>query len=198
MLDQIATLPLVFMGHLHTLPQLMSLIQSLWELTGITRHYGLPRWCIAAEPSCQCEWPERLTWVRSLGREDPLEEGMATHPGILSWRIPWIEEPGGLQTRGSQREGHDWSKLAHIHHHEESLRTDVSETTFFSQEQRHSNFIKTGGWTLVRSYMPTFGSESFWMCGCLKKKCKWGTSHENKQKEWLVRATSRKFHKKRW
>ena len=130
--------------------------------------------------------------------EDPLEKGLASHFNILSWRIPWIEEPGGLQTRGSQREGHDWSKLARIHHHEESLRTDVSETTFFSQEQRHSNFIKTGGWTLVGSYMPTFGSESFWMGGCLKKKCKWGTSHENKQKEWLVRATSRKFHKKRW
>ena len=36
--------------------------------------------------------------VRSLGREDPLEEGMATHSSILAWRIPWIEEPGGLQS----------------------------------------------------------------------------------------------------
>ena len=36
--------------------------------------------------------------VRSLGREDPLEEGMATHPSILSWRLPWTEEPGGLQS----------------------------------------------------------------------------------------------------
>ena len=36
------------------------------------------------------------TWVRSLGREDPLEEGMATHSSILAWRIPWTEEPGGL------------------------------------------------------------------------------------------------------
>ena len=36
--------------------------------------------------------------VRSLGREDALEEGMATHPSILAWRIPWIEEPGGLQS----------------------------------------------------------------------------------------------------
>ena len=47
------------------------------------------------------------TWVGSLGREDPLEEGMATHSSILAWRIAWIEEPGGLQFIGSQRVGHD-------------------------------------------------------------------------------------------
>ena len=46
--------------------------------------------------------------VRSLGREDPLEEGMATHSSILAWRIPWTEEPGGLQPIGSQRVRHDW------------------------------------------------------------------------------------------
>ena len=45
--------------------------------------------------------------VRSLGREDPLEEGLATHSSILVWRIPWREEPGGLQSVGSQRVGHD-------------------------------------------------------------------------------------------
>ena len=39
-------------------------------------------------------------WIQSLGREDPLEEGMATHSSILTWRIPWIEEPGGLQSIG--------------------------------------------------------------------------------------------------
>ena len=42
------------------------------------------------------------TQVPSLGQEDPLEEGMATHSGILAWRIPWAEEPGGLQFMGSQ------------------------------------------------------------------------------------------------
>ena len=46
------------------------------------------------------------TQVRSLGREDPLEEGMATHSSILAWRIPWTEEPGGLQSTGSQRVRH--------------------------------------------------------------------------------------------
>ena len=44
----------------------------------------------------------RETWVRSLGREDPLEKEMATHSSILAWRIPWTEEPGGLQSMGSQ------------------------------------------------------------------------------------------------
>ena len=42
------------------------------------------------------------TWVQSLGREDPLENEMATHSGILTWRIPWTEEPGRLQSTGSQ------------------------------------------------------------------------------------------------
>ena len=48
------------------------------------------------------------TRVRFLGQEDPLEKGMATHSSTLAWRIPWTEEPGGLQSRGSQRAGHDW------------------------------------------------------------------------------------------
>ena len=47
------------------------------------------------------------TWVRSLGREDPLEKEMATHSSILAWRILWTEEPGGLQSTGSQRVGHN-------------------------------------------------------------------------------------------
>ena len=45
--------------------------------------------------------------VQSLGREDPLEKEMATHSSILAWRIPWTEKPGGLQSMGSQRVGHD-------------------------------------------------------------------------------------------
>ena len=47
------------------------------------------------------------TRVQSLGQEDPLEKEMATHPSILAWRIPWTEEPGGLQSMGSQRVRHD-------------------------------------------------------------------------------------------
>ena len=47
------------------------------------------------------------TWVRSLGWEDPLEMEMTTHSNMLAWRIPWTEEPGGLQSMGLQRVGHD-------------------------------------------------------------------------------------------
>ena len=47
------------------------------------------------------------TQVQSLGREDPLEKEMATHSSILAWRIPWTEEPGRLQSMGSQRVGQD-------------------------------------------------------------------------------------------
>ena len=47
------------------------------------------------------------TWVRSLGGEDLLEKDMAPHSSILAWKIPWTEEPGGLQSTGLQRVGHD-------------------------------------------------------------------------------------------
>ena len=49
------------------------------------------------------------TWVGSLGREDLLEKGMATHSSIPAWRIPWTEEPGGLQCTGSKRVGYNWT-----------------------------------------------------------------------------------------
>ena len=49
----------------------------------------------------------RETWVQSLGQEDLLEKEMATHSSILAWKIPWMEEPGRLQSMGSQRVGHD-------------------------------------------------------------------------------------------
>ena len=55
------------------------------------------------------------TWVRSLGQEDPLEKGMATHSSILAWRITWTEEPGGLRSMGSQRLGHDWATEHYRH-----------------------------------------------------------------------------------
>ena len=50
------------------------------------------------------------TWVRSLGQEDPLKEGMASHSIILAWRIPWTEEPSGLQSMGFSRQEY-WSGL---------------------------------------------------------------------------------------
>ena len=54
------------------------------------------------------------TQVWSLGQKDPLEKRMATHSSILAWRIPWTEEPGWLQSMGSQRVGHNWATNTHI------------------------------------------------------------------------------------
>ena len=79
---------------------------------------GFPHGTVSKEPTCQRRRWKRLgfdPWVRrvwSLGQEDPLEEGMATHSSILAWRIPWTEEAGGLQSMGLQRVRHDWINLA--------------------------------------------------------------------------------------
>ena len=51
--------------------------------------------------------PMQETHVQSLGQEDPLEKEMATHSSILAWEIPWTEEPGGLQSMGPKRAGHN-------------------------------------------------------------------------------------------
>ena len=68
------------------------------------RKQGLPTWLSDNLPAM----PEtQETWVQSLGGEDPLEEEMATHSSILAWEIPRTEEPGGLQSMGSQRVRHD-------------------------------------------------------------------------------------------
>ena len=65
------------------------------------------------------------TWVRSLGWEDPLEKGKATHSSILAWRIPWTEEPGGLHTvsMGLQRVRHDWVSEQHQEEQEEEMES---------------------------------------------------------------------------
>ena len=68
---------------------------------------GFPGGSVVKNPPAMQELQE--TWVRSLVREDPLEEGLATHSRILAWRIPWTEEPGGLQCIGLQRVGHNCS-----------------------------------------------------------------------------------------
>ena len=67
------------------------------------------------------------TQVWFLGREDPLKEGMATHSSILAWRNPWTEEPGGLQSRGSPRTGHDWSNSARMHAEQKVYKANWNE-----------------------------------------------------------------------
>ena len=66
-----------------------------------------PIWASPVAQRLKCLPAMQETWVRFLGWEDPLEKEMATHSSILAWRTPWTEEPGGLQSTGSQRVGHD-------------------------------------------------------------------------------------------
>ena len=65
------------------------------------------RWASLVVPTMKNLPSVQELLVQSLGREDPLEKEMATHSSILAWRIPWTEKPGGLQSMGSQRVGHD-------------------------------------------------------------------------------------------
>ena len=70
-------------------------------------------WCLSLKRNC-LQW-KRLELHPCLGREDPLEKERATHSSILAGRIPWREEPGGLQTLGSQRVRHDWMTFTSLH-----------------------------------------------------------------------------------
>ena len=87
---------------------LLSMRQFL--ICPVRRLLGFPGGSAVKNLSAMQEMQE--TWVQSLGWKDPLEEGMVTHSGILSWRIPWTEEPTGLQSMGSQRVRHSWSNVA--------------------------------------------------------------------------------------
>ena len=73
-------------------------------------------------------------WVWSLGQEDPLEEGTATHSGILAWRIPWIEEPGGLQSLGLQRAGRDLGSKQHVKKKKEKRNIKKKNKKHLSQK----------------------------------------------------------------
>ena len=79
--------------------------RSTWGSSFPDGSSGYPRGSVVKNSPAMQESQER--GVYSLGWEDPLEEGMATHSSILAWRIPQTEEPGGLQPIGSQRVGHD-------------------------------------------------------------------------------------------
>ena len=69
--------------------------------------WGFPSGTVSKNPPAMQEMQEKLVW--SLGEEDPLEKEMATHSNIVAWEIPWTEEPGGLQSIGSQN---SWTGLS--------------------------------------------------------------------------------------
>ena len=84
----------------------------IWILPFIP--HGFPGGSMVKNLPAVQETPE--TWVWSLHWEDPLEEEMATHSSIFTWRIPWAEEPGGLQFLGLQRVRHDWAHTHYLFH----------------------------------------------------------------------------------
>ena len=74
------------------------------------------RKCLVAQ-KIKCLPTMQETWVQSLGQENPLEKEMATHSSTVAWKIPWTEEPGRVQSMGSQRVGHDWVSSLHFKKH---------------------------------------------------------------------------------
>ena len=89
----------------------------------------------------------RETWVRSLGRDDPLEKEMAIHSSILAWRIPGTGEPGGLPSMGSHRVRHDWNDVA-----------VAVAATFYRRRQWHPTPVflpgKSHGWRSLEGCSP--------------------------------------------
>ena len=94
--------------HNITLCQKRALERHCRRKRGLFSGWGIPGGSMVKHPPAIQE-----TQVLSLGREDPLEEGMATPSSILAWRIPWTEEPGGLLSMGWQRVRHNWNEWAH-------------------------------------------------------------------------------------
>ena len=76
---------------------------GLWSVPPLQRASQGAQWLRLCLPMQEMQ----ETWVQSLSQEDPLEKEMSIHSSILAWRIPWTEEPGGLQSMGLQRAGHD-------------------------------------------------------------------------------------------
>ena len=108
---------------------------------------GLLRWLSGKESTCQSRRLRRC----GFNLEDPLEEEMATHSGILAWKIPWTEESGGLQSMGLQRVGHDWvTEHTHRQNHWGSTTNHkivIIENNFFmlhgNRRWAYSTFVKT-------------------------------------------------------
>ena len=89
------------------------------------------------------------TWAQSLGREDPLEKEIATHSSTLAWRIPWREEPGRLQSMGSQRVGHDWVTSLHFTSEVKNLPSDACHC----RRHRFDPWVRKIPWR--RKWQPT-------------------------------------------
>ena len=106
-------------------------------------HFGTP-WAFLVAQTVK-NLPATLeTRVQFLGREDPLENEMATRSSILAWRIPWIKKPGRLQSMGSQTVRHDWATKFHFFGHL-LVSSFFSETGFHQLSKAHQWLIANGG-----------------------------------------------------
>ena len=111
---------------------------------------------------------ETEMWVWSLSQEYPLEEGMAPHFGILVWRISWTEQPGGLQSMGSQRVRHDWSDLVcmnihthtHTHTHTNNMPQMLWRKWALKRKWIHCNCCEGGLASCPVQLSPAFGETS--------------------------------------
>ena len=120
-------------------------------------------------------------WV---GKEDPLEEGMATHSSVLAWRIPWTEEPGGLWCMGLQRVGHDWATYTHTQTHPGFSSSDGFIFSFFillftSEKKKKVKIVNVISESEFSEY---------WSCSKDSKMC---SKHD---KMWLFKSTFLKHH----
>ena len=108
------------------------------------------------------------TWVWSLGQEDPLEKEMATHSSILAWKIPWTEEPGGLQSTGSQWVGHNWVTSLSFFLHRELPDVQAGVRKGRGTRDQIANIC----WIIEKARVPEkhlfllyWLCQSLWLCG---------------------------------
>ena len=127
------------------------------EITQLTQRASLVAQMVKNLPAIQ------ETWVRFLGWEDPLEKGMATHSSILTWRNPWTEEPGGLQSMELQRVRHNWATNTHIH----TPGSASLQRLHFQQRQDSCQQLQQPTFSdLMLSFFSTFGISP-------KPNCRW-------------------------
>ena len=113
----------------------------------------------------------RETWVRSLGRDNPLEKEMATHSSILAWRIPWTDESGRLQCPGSQRVRHDWVTSLSLNQMSTACllcsRHSINRPNRGGRRMREKGRSRAASFPSVRDSWPfSRGWEKFWLCRC--------------------------------
>ena len=119
----------------------------------ISRNQGFPGASLVAQllknlPALQ------ETWVPLLSPEDPLEEEMVTHSGILAWKIPWTEEPGGLPSMGLQRVGHDWASFTFRDRNQHTYFLSFYSDEFFKwilyqRNEKNYDFLKRNVYLLL-------------------------------------------------